>query len=72
VDLAEYCAALRAADAIRGLLHEPPWLLGVSLVVAKDVGFEIVVTIIREDEMARRCLPRSVNEVPVRIVARNA
>jgi hypothetical protein len=71
VDLSEYRDARKAAQALRGMLHEPTWLLGVSVVVAAEVGLEIIVDILREDEMLRRCLPSSVNEVPVRVVVRN-
>jgi hypothetical protein len=71
VDLSEYRGAVQAAQVLRGMLHEPPWLLGVSAVVAADVGLEIVVTILREHEMLRRCLPSSVNDVPVRVVVKN-
>ena len=71
VALAEYHAARRAADVLRGLLHEPTWLLDVKVIVAEEVGFEIIVSIVREDEMIRRCLPRSMNDVPVRVIARN-
>jgi hypothetical protein len=43
----------------------------VRVVVAAAVGFEIVVTIVRDDPQVRMCLPRSIDDVPVRVVARN-
>ena len=71
VDIAEWRIAQRAARALEGLLHEPPWLLGVRVVTSQSVGFEIVVTLVRDERDIRMCLPSSIDDVPVRVVARN-
>ncbi len=72
VDLVEWRIALRAVAGLERLLCDPPWLLGVRLAPAREVGFELVVTLLRDTQQARMCLPSHVNEIPVRIVVRNA
>lgn len=72
VGLAEWRAALPCVAAIERLLHGPPWLLAVRLAPAGDVGFELRVTLLWDAEEARMCLPKSVNDVPVHVVVRNA
>jgi hypothetical protein len=67
VDLAEWRAALRAAEFLRMTHGAVPLLLEVRLAVAREVGFEVVVRLVRDDTMLRRCLPRSVNDVPVHV-----
>lgn len=71
VDLAEWRKARRAAAALEGLLHEPPWLLEVRLVPAATAGLELRVVLLRDSPAARLSLPRSIDDVPVRIVVRN-
>ncbi len=71
VDLSEWRAALSAVEFLRSTHGQVPAVLGIRLRVARDVGFELEVTLVRDDEMLRRCLPNSVNYVPVRIVVRN-
>jgi hypothetical protein len=71
VDVAEWRAAVRCAAALEGLLHAPPWLVDVRVAAAEEVGLELVVTLLWESEDARRCLPRSVDDLPVRVVVRN-
>jgi hypothetical protein len=71
VDLAEWRAALRAAEFLRMTHGALPLLLEVRLVTAREVGFEVVVRLVRDDTMLRRCLPRSVNDVPVRVEVLN-
>lgn len=71
VDLGEWRTALRAAEFLRLTHGAVPLLLDVRLVVARDAGFEVVVRLVREDTMLRRCLPRSVNDVPVRVEVTN-
>jgi hypothetical protein len=67
VDLAEWRAALRAAEFLRSTHGGLPMVLDVRLLTASEVGFEVVVKLVRDDVMLRRCLPRSVNDVPVRV-----
>ncbi len=71
VDLAELRAARHAADFLRSTHGDLPLLLGIRVFVAKSIGFELEVTLVRNDPMVRRCIPTAVNEVPVRIVVRN-
>src|SRR5512143_1819228 len=72
VDLIEWRIALRAVAGLERLLGDPPWLVGVRLAAAREVGFELVVTLLRETPQARMCLPSHVDDIPVRIVVRNA
>jgi hypothetical protein len=71
VDLAEWRSALRAAAGLQNLLHDPPWLGGVRLAPAPEVGFELRVTMLWESHQARMCLPSSVDDVPVRVMVLN-
>jgi hypothetical protein len=71
VDLAEWRAAIPAATALEGLLHDPPWLLGVRLAPAEVVGFELRVTLLWETPQARMCLPSGINDIPVKLIVRN-
>jgi hypothetical protein len=71
VDLAEWRTALRTVAALERLLHDPPWLLGVRLAPADDVGFELRVTLLWDSPQARMCLPRAIDDVPVRVRVRN-
>jgi hypothetical protein len=58
VDLAEWLKALPpTVNCLERLLHESPWLLGVGLAAANDVGFELSVTLLRDSPEARMCLP---------------
>lgn len=72
VDLAEWRAALPCVAAIERLLNGAPWLVHARLAPAADVGIELRVTLLWHAEEARMCLPRAVNDVPVRVVVRNA
>lgn len=72
VALDEWREGLRAVAALERLLHDPPWLLGIRLGVARDVGLELTVKLLQESRHARVCLPCHVNEIPVRIEVRNA
>jgi hypothetical protein len=71
VDLAEWRAARRAAEFLQSTHGRLPLLLGIRVVVSRDVGFELEVTLVRDDPAVRVCLPSAVNDVPVRIVVRN-
>lgn len=71
VDLAELREALRTADFLRATCGRLPLLIGVRVVVAAEVGIELEVTIARDDDLTRRCLPTRVNDVPVRVVVRS-
>jgi hypothetical protein len=71
VDLAEWRKALRTVDGLERLLHAPPWLGAVRLAAAPDVGFELRVTLLWDSAQARMCLPRSVDDVPVRVLVLN-
>jgi hypothetical protein len=71
VDLAELRAAQKAAEFLRTTLGQFSLVLGVRVVVAAEVGFELVVTLARDDRRVRVCLPSAVNDIPVRIEVRN-
>jgi hypothetical protein len=71
VDLAEWRAALPAMEFVRSTFGRFPLLLDVRLLPSRSVGFEVVVTLARDAREIRVCLPRAVNDVPVRIVVRN-
>jgi hypothetical protein len=71
VDLAEWRKALRTVFGLQGLLQNPPWLGGVRLGAAPDVGFELRVTLLWNSPQARMCLPCSVDDVPVRVLVLN-
>jgi hypothetical protein len=71
VDLAELRAAMKAAEYLRTTHGGAPLLLGVRVVVAADVGFELEVALVQDDPRLRLCLPCAVNEVPVRVMVRN-
>jgi hypothetical protein len=58
VDLGEWRKAAPVACALEGMLHEPPWLLAVRLVVAEKVGFEIHAEVLWDAPQARMCLPQ--------------
>lgn len=72
VDLAEWRAAVRAAEGLVRFLQDPPWLGPVTVGVAADVGCEIRVTLLSDSRMARVYLPIAFNEVPVRILDAHA
>lgn len=71
LDLAEWRAARHAADFLQSTHGDLALLLGVRVLVSRNVGFELEVTLVRDDPMVRRCIPSAVNDVPVRIVVRN-
>jgi hypothetical protein len=72
VDLAEWRKALGTASGLERLLHDPPWLLNVRLAAADDVGFELLITLLWDSPQARMCLPKAVDDVPVKILVRNS
>ncbi|HET9553235.1 MAG TPA: hypothetical protein VFP50_09730 [Anaeromyxobacteraceae bacterium] len=72
IDLAELRAARVAADFLRGTYGRLPLLVGIRVVLAAQVGFELEVAIAREDHLTRVGLPTAVNHVPVRVVVRQA
>lgn len=72
VDLAELRVARRALDYARSVVGAMPLVLDVRLVAAAEVGFEVVVTLVRDSHEVRVCLPSRVDDVPVRVVVRNA
>ncbi len=65
VSLADYRNARQAAAFLRGTLHEPGWLRDVVVEVADDGGARIVILLAWHTELLARCLPTSVNHVPV-------
>jgi hypothetical protein len=70
VDLKAWKVAKHAADVVRGLLHEPDFLIGVKPRLRGDrIVIEILVTCLTESIAC--CLPRSVNGVPVEARAVN-
>jgi hypothetical protein len=71
VDLAELRAAQKAAEYLRTALGQLSLVLGVRVVVAAEVGFELVMTLARDDRRVRVCLPSAVNDIPVRVEVRN-
>lgn len=69
VDLAEWRHAWRAARGLRVLLCDPPWLLDARVAVTRPVGLEIVMRVTRADRDVLVCIPSSMDDVPVRVVA---
>jgi hypothetical protein len=62
-----YKLARRAAAALRGLLHEPDWLIDVRVVVLASGESELVVEVAAMRKHILMCLPRSVDDIPVRV-----
>jgi hypothetical protein len=71
VDLAEWRDARRAAEFLESTHGRLPLLLAIRLLASRSVGFELEVTLVRDDPSVRVCIPSAVNDVPVRIVVRN-
>ncbi len=71
VSLRALGAARRAATFLRGCLHDPAWLRGVGIEVVGD-EVRVLVVLAWETPLIRRCLPRSVDLVPVRITVEEA
>lgn len=71
VDLAEWRAARRTAEFLQATHERLPLLLGIRVVVSRDVGFELEVTLVWDDPTVRVCLPSAVDDIPVRVVVRN-
>jgi hypothetical protein len=72
VDLAEWRAAVRAAQWIEVIFETAPSFLGARVALAERAGFELHVVLLWDDRQLRACFPSSVNEVPVVIDVRNA
>lgn len=62
-----YRHAVRAAAFLRGCLHGP-WLKEVRAQALEDGDAQVLVVILREDVMVRRCVPTSVDSIPVAVV----
>ncbi len=71
VDLEEWRAARRAVAGLVALLRDPPWLVGVRLAPAEDVGVEVRVTMLWDSPEGRLRLPASLDDIPVRVVVLN-
>ena len=71
VDLAEWREARRAAGFLESTHGDLPLFLSIRVLLAESVGFELEVTLARDDRAVRVCIPSAVNDVPVRIVVRN-
>jgi hypothetical protein len=72
VDLEEFRVAQRTALWLEQLVGSSPSFLSARLVPAPTAGFELRLTLVRDDPDLRLCLPSSVDDVPVRVIARNA
>lgn len=72
VDLEEWREARRAAAFLASLYYAPPWLAGIGVGLAPDVGCELRVTISIDTPLIRRCVPTTVNDIPVRVVVGKA
>lgn len=72
VDLAEWRVARKAAAALAELLDHAAWLLEARVVPSSTVGFELHATVLVYEPALLACIPSHVNDVPVRVVARNA
>lgn len=66
VSLSSMRAARRAAVFLRGCLHEPAWLRGVTVEVVGDEA-RVLVVLAWDAVLIRRCLPTAVNHVPVHV-----
>lgn len=68
--LATFRLARRAADVLRGLLHEPVFLISVTVEV-QPAGDPVVVALVRErTRRVLMCFPSSIDDV--RVVVRQA
>lgn len=65
VRLGQYREAVRAAHFLRGCLHDPAWLRNVLVEVGEQGDAQVVVALVWETPLIRRCLPTSVNGLPV-------
>ncbi len=65
VHLGQYREAVRAARFLRGCLHDPAWLRNVLVEVGDQGEARVVVALVWETPLIRRCLPTSVNGLPV-------
>jgi len=72
VALAEWRIAARAARWIEATFGTAPSFLGVRIGLAKEVGFELHIHLLQEDEQLRMCLPSSVDDVPLVVHVRNS
>ncbi len=71
VSLSSLRTAQRAAAFLRGCLHDPAWLRGVAVEVVDD-GARVLVVLAWETPLIRRCLPHSIDHVPVHITVEEA
>jgi len=69
--LVRWARARRAAAALRGLLHEPDWLIDVQVRLLASGDPEVVVAVTSMATHIVRCLPSSVDNVLVRILPAN-
>jgi hypothetical protein len=65
VHLSTFRLARRAADALAGLLHSPPWLVRVGVEVDDAGGLAILVLVTKTAPHVARALPRSFDDFPV-------
>lgn len=72
VSLDAYRSAVRAAAFMLGCMHDPPWLKVVKPKTLPNGGTQLLVVILYEDVMIRRCIPTSVDKIPVSVVVEGA
>lgn len=65
ISLATYREAVRAATFLRGCLHDPAWLKEVVPELGGDGEARVVVVLLWQTTLIRRCLPTSVNGINV-------
>lgn len=72
IGLKTYQVAKRGAVALRGLLHEPEWLVDVKARVLASGDLELVALVTTDAMRVRMCLPASIDDIPVRVENVNA
>jgi hypothetical protein len=67
VGLDAYREAINAARFLRGCLHDPAWLKEVTVRIGEHGDVRVLVVLAWTTPLIERCLPQSVNKVPVTI-----
>jgi hypothetical protein len=64
--------AYRAARFLRGCLLDPSWLETIGIDLDDEGDACVLVRVLSDDPMIRRCLPTKVSGYPVRVVVATA
>jgi len=64
--------AYRAARFLRGCLHDPAWLETIGIDLDDEGDARVLVRVLSDHPMIRRCLPTKISGYPVRVVVATA